>query len=144
MPDWASALSAIGTGVQGLAFVATTFAVYKGLKGWRDQQLGKRRVEVAEQTLTIFYELNEAISSARFPLSFGSEGKAWRGTDNDPERSGEIVDSYYVPVERLSRHQELFAKARTLRLLCRAYFGDRAEKSFEDIENSIARVRTGA
>ena len=47
-------------------------AIY-GIDAWRREHVGKRQLELAEDTLALFYEAADAIKHIRHPASFGQE-----------------------------------------------------------------------
>ena len=53
-------------------FVAVWVAIY-GIDSWRREHTGKRQIELAEDSLVLFYEASDAIKHMRHPLSFASE-----------------------------------------------------------------------
>ena len=55
-PDWVSAIANVLTALS--AAVAAGFGV-RSLNAWRRETIGRRKVEVAEETLTSFYRVRD-------------------------------------------------------------------------------------
>lgn len=146
MSNMTDIVTAIAAVIQTIAVLFTVWIAYKGLTSWQEQQIGRRRFEVAEQTLTAFYEADRIISWVRSPLSFSNEGTT-RKVDNDEFESKELTkvrNKYYVGVERINEHQEFFDRFKTLKLTCRAYFGYNLEDSYDEISKAIHKVAVAA
>ena len=54
--------------------IASGVAIY-GINSWRREIKWKRKYELAEETLSLFYEVQDAISIIRSPFVSVSEGK---------------------------------------------------------------------
>ena len=117
--------------IQTVAVVAAAIAAIRGLNTWRKQQIGQRQFELAEEALTLAYELQGIIDWARHPVSLSSEGHDRPGRDDEPENLRSINDAYYAGISRLSQHEETFAKMRTIRMRFKAHFGDSAADTLE-------------
>lgn len=113
--------------VQAIAVVAVAIPAFKGLTTWRDQLIGGKKIELAEEALTLAYTLQGVIEWARHPASFGGEGEDRQGRDQEPEARRRLNDSYYSRISRLSEHDEDFARLRLARMRFRAYFGEQGQ-----------------
>ena len=88
---------------------AVCFGVYvawRGLRTWRSEVIGRRRIEIAEEALSAFHEAAKVIRWARSPFSYEGEGSSRPREAN--ESNSKTKDSYYVPVERLRKRQTVF------------------------------------
>ena len=112
--------------IQALAVVAVAIPASFGLTTWRDQLIGKKKIELAEEALTLAYELQEVIQYARHPFSSG-EGEKREGRENEPEGHRRSNDAIYSRIVRLSEYGETFAKLQTVRIRFRAYFNEQAQ-----------------
>ncbi|MGI8567668.1 MAG: hypothetical protein ACR2KT_00530 [Methylocella sp.] len=86
----------------------------------------KRRVELAEQVLTAFYHVKDVFVNARSPFSFGNEGEERPRRGIESEGLARLRNSYYVPIARLNKEAEVFAKLYGNRSRFKAYFGEPA------------------
>jgi hypothetical protein len=108
--------------VQAAAIVITAIFAVLGLRAWRGQLIGKRKVEIAEETLVLVYKIRNAIAYARLPVHGAKEGLS-RGRElAEDENFRKLRDSYFVSVERLRAYDEDFAKLERQILLCEVYF----------------------
>ncbi len=89
--------------------LAALFAIY-GFDAWRREHIGKRRIELAEDVLALFYQASDAIDQMRNPFSFGGEGSSRKPLDNEDPQHKQALDTAYVLIERYNRQSELFSK----------------------------------
>ncbi len=105
----------------------------RGLRKWRDETIGKRKAELAEQALVSFYEAGDAFNWARSRGLFGSEGETRKASESESDEVKTKRNTYFVPIERLHREKELFARLNAQRYTFAAYFGREGIKPFEAI-----------
>jgi hypothetical protein len=104
----------------------------------------KRRVELAEQVLTTFYRVRDVLVSARSPISFGNESEERPRGGDESESLMRLRNSYYVPISRLNKEAEVFAKLSGIRSRFKAYFGEPADEPFKEIHRIWAEIVTAA
>lgn len=100
----------------------------------------KRRTEIAEQALTAFYEARDVFVLARSRGIFGGEGTSRTPAEGESKSQQERRNTYFVPIERLTRDKELFARLQSIRYKFAAYFGEPAVQPFSavmEIHNDI-------
>jgi len=104
-----------------------------GLTRWRQEAIGKRRVELAEDVLADFYEARDIMEAARSPMGFDNEGITREKEDWETARDTPILNAYFRTFERLSNKAEFFARlgARQYRFV--ALFGREAAKPYDEI-----------
>ncbi|MFM0399678.1 hypothetical protein PQR37_34425 [Paraburkholderia nemoris] len=114
-------------------YVATT---------WREQTTGKRRIELAEQTLAYFYEARDAINELR------SSDNAIDGFDPPrQDADGLLTNSARrasALLGRIERHSEMFAKIRASRYQFHAMFGVTSPDPFADLQDVLTRITRAA
>jgi hypothetical protein len=121
----------------------TGFVAVRGLTAWRRQMVGKRRAEIAEQALVSFYAARDVFKFVRTPAILTGEGESRKPAEeptDEPEQVRQMRDVYFIPIERLVREKELFAKMHAQRFEFSAYFGKQNISPFETIlriHNSI-------
>jgi hypothetical protein len=81
LADFLVAVAPVGTA---LAALAAAVAAWKALSAWRDEMLGKRKAELAEDALTKFYQAERAISIIRSPIVGTSESE---GREREPDET---------------------------------------------------------
>lgn len=144
MIDWATHFGTLLDAVQAVAVTFAAIAAYKGLSTWRQQLIGQRRIELAEATLVAFYEAEDAIRGARFPMAYSTEGQSRPDRERESDDDRRIRDVYYVPIERLRESALAFARLQAHRLRFRAVFGDQHMAPFNTIEATRMRIVAAA
>lgn len=125
------------------AATGATVAVL-GYRKWMPESVGKRKIELAEQTLADFYQARDVIEWARFPYGHNETGRPRKlqAEESDDERG--MRDSYYRTIQRLSRHADLFARLQARKYQAIAFFGSTARQPFEELASIHARVFAAA
>ncbi len=118
--------------IQTIAIGVTAYFASRGLHAWREQLIGKRKLEVAEETLIATYKVRDALDHIRNPGSLG-EGKTRKRDPSEPDNLGRLRDTYFVPLERIQATSDDFAQFQKARLLCEVYFGPEAGKPFGEV-----------
>jgi len=121
--------------------VASGVAIY-GINSWRREAKWKRKYELAEETLSLFYEVQDAISIIRSPFGHTGEGKTRKRNENERKEDSEILDQAYVVIERFENNKEPFYKLRALKYRFITLFGKDSEQYFNDIVKLTNRIMT--
>lgn len=116
--------------------LAALFAIY-GFDAWRREHVGKRRIELAEDVLTLFYQARDVIADIRSPFGFAGEGETRKPGANERPEHKQVLDSAYVLIERYNHHSELFSRIQSLRYRVMAQFGVEAAKPFDSLNEII-------
>lgn len=116
--------------------LAALFAIY-GFDAWRREHIGKRRIELAEDVLSLFYQASDAIDQMRNPIGFGGEGSSRKQLENEDPRHKQALDAAYVLIERYGRHSELFAKLHAARYRFMAQVGIDKAKPFDAVNRLV-------
>jgi len=114
--------------------VTAVFAVI-GLRAWRRQLLGRRKIEVAEGTLLAAYKIKESMSYIRGPGLVG--GSTRPRQPDESEGLASLRDSYFLPLERMQKMSGDFAEFEKMQLLCQVYFGPEAGEPFERARHTV-------
>lgn len=129
--------------LQAGAIVVTAVFAVLGLRAWRTQLVGKRKIEIAEETLVLAYKIRNAIAYARLPVHGPHEGLSRPRELADDENFRKLKDSYFVPVERLRAYDEDFARLERQKVLSEVYFGRELLAPLDDllkVRGSILRA----
>jgi len=119
--------------------VAIWVAIY-GMDSWRREHKGKRQVELAEDTLALFYEAKDAMAFIRNPMSYGSETDEVKKGKKETEEQYDARKRASIIFVRYDKKSELFNKIYAKRYKFMALVGKQQSKPFEDlkkIENDI-------
>ena len=115
--------------------LASWTAIY-GIDSWRREYRGKRKMELAEEALCLFYEARDSIRSIRSPLGYGGEGESRKVSGQETPEQKRARDNAFVVFERYRRRQELFNKLYAMRYRFMTNFGKHAADPF-DIVNKV-------
>ncbi len=112
--------------------IASGVAIY-GINSWRRETKWRRKYELAEDTLSLFYEVQDAIETIRSPISYSGEGKSRKQLDNEKPEDSDVLDMAYTVIERFEKNNGPFYKLRALKYRFITIFGVESEKPFNDI-----------
>jgi len=121
------------------AAVSTATVGWKALTKWRDETVGKRRLEVAEETLSAFYQVQEVIYDARAPFIAANEMVKEEGVTD--EVAG---NSAYGPIRRLRQSFDHIRDLRTKRHRFAALFGREGTKPWDEIEAVLNEINAAS
>lgn len=127
----------------GAAFFAS-IAALKGVNTWKREFQGKKKIELAEEALTSFYQVRDAIRRIRNPFSDSEEGKSKIPESLQGELSGKNVPHIYKVLERFEKEEHIFNKISAMRYRFMAIFGNDSEVPFEDIRKIINDIFSAA
>lgn len=119
--------------------VASLTAVY-GIRSWRKEYVGKCRVDLAEEVLSLFYEAQDAIRHIRSPMGFVGEGATKAEDAGETVKQGEVLDQGYVILERYDRHKALFGRLHALRYRCMALLGRDMARPFDALSDVVNNI----
>jgi len=134
IPDVITAVSVM---VAAIAFVC-------GINAWKREFVGKRRIELAETVLAMFYEAQDAIREIRNPFSFGGEGKTRERSDNERQEESTILDKAYIVFERYQKREKLFAELRSMKYRFMATFGAGTCQPFDELNTILNEIFSSA
>lgn len=107
-------------------------AIY-GIDSWRREHRGKRQIELAEDTLALFYEAYDAISYIRNPINYESETKDIEKLDNESDAEYAARKLASVVFVRYKEFNELFNKIHSLRYRFMAQVGVKDAEPFQQL-----------
>jgi hypothetical protein len=122
--------------LQALAIIVTAIFASRSLHAWRQQLIGKRKFEIAEEILVATYKMRGNLAHVRGPLAWGGEGKSRPRQEDAVDSAADRKDMYFVPLERMQKLNDDFAQISKARLLAQVHFGPDAGTPFD----AIARV----
>lgn len=123
--------------------LASLFAIY-GFDAWRREHVGKRRIELAEEVLALFYQARDVIESIRSSFGYGGEGETRKPGPSDKPEHKAALDQAFVLIERYNRHTELFSRIHALRYRFMAQFGTKASAPFDDLNRVVNELLLSA
>lgn len=111
---------------------AALMAIY-GIDEWRRAHVGKRRIDLAEETLAKFYEVRDAVRAIRSPAGYGYEKKELTQQDGESDDHFAARQELSMIVYRLENSDELFRELAAMRYRFAAAFGQSEAEPFNDI-----------
>ena len=117
-------------------FVASLIAIC-GIEAWRKEFVGKRRIELAEEVLALFYQAKDVIGWIRFPTSFVAESATRKPESDETSTEKGINDQAYIFYKRLEQYSELFSRIHALRYRFMAQFGRNTSVPFEELKSIL-------
>jgi hypothetical protein len=126
------------------SIIIAAWAVIIGVDAWRREYVGKRRLELAEEVLALFYEARDVISYIRSPFSVSGEGSTRKVDPKESPEEKEINDRAYIVFERYNKRQDLFNKLYSMRYRYMARFGKDSAKPFDGLRKIINEIFASA
>jgi hypothetical protein len=123
-----------------VASVVGSGTVIYGINAWRREYAGKRKLELAEEVLALFYEARDAIRFIRNPFGYVGEGSSREAAANESPEEKRINDQANVVFERYSQRKELFNKINSMRYRYMAQFGKDSAKPFDNLNGIISDI----
>lgn len=133
----ADAITSISVAIAAIAFVV-------GINAWKREFVGKRRIELAENVLALFYEAQDAIREIRNPFSFGGEGATRKRSEHEREEETKLLDQAYVVFERYQKREKLFAELRSMKYRVMASFGSKVAEPFDELTIILNEIFSSA
>jgi hypothetical protein len=123
--------------LESISLIIAAWTVIIGVNAWRHEFIGKRRIELAEEVLALFYEARDVISYIRSPFGFVGEGGSRKSSESESPEEKQFYDRAYVVVERYNKNKELFNKIYSMRYRFMAQFGKEASVPFDDLRKIV-------
>ena len=123
--------------VQGASVIAASIAAFFGIKAWREEFIGKRRVELAEEALALFHQANDVVTFMRFPAGFAEESLSRKTEAVETPKQKQIRDDAYVTFKRYNSNLKIFSRIQALRYRFLAQFGKDAVSPFNRLKSIL-------
>lgn len=134
----------IATIAQAVALISACWAIISGVGAWKREFIGKRKIELAEETLALFFEIKDAIAFIRNPWSSGEEGKSRNRAQHETEAESQLLDRGYIVFERYESKKDIFVRFNTLKYKFMAVFGPETEIIFNETNQTLNSIFTSA
>jgi len=105
-----------------------------GIIAWRKEFIGKRKIELAENVLTLFYQASDVINFMRSSYVHSGEGKSRKRLESETKEETELLDKANVTFERYQRHSEFFSELWAIKYRFMAVFGKEAGEPFNEFK----------
>ncbi|MDP6047698.1 MAG: hypothetical protein QGG25_18960 [Phycisphaerae bacterium] len=111
-----------------------------GFREWRKQLVLKKRHDLAEDVLALFYQCEGLFRHIRNVFGFQGEAADREPWPNETPGQKRDLDMAYVPVARYNENREAFGAIFTLRFRVMAVFGKEAAVPIEGLRMSLSRI----
>ena len=126
--------------VNGVAILIGIIIAVYNVNAWRREYTGKRRIDLAEDALALFYEAVDAINHIRSPLSWSSEQEDIERAPGESEESWRAKKQASVVFQRFKHYEELFNKIHAMRYRFMAQIGKEEAKPFDDLRTVVNEI----
>ncbi|RLD74012.1 MAG: hypothetical protein DRI87_02355 [Bacteroidetes bacterium] len=126
--------------LQNISIVIVSFVAIYGINSWRTEMVWKRKYELAEEVLSLFYEARESIEIIRSPYGHTGEGKTRKRKEKETEEQSEILDRAYVIYERYEKVKTPFTKLKSLKYRFMAIFGEDKGLPFDNLSKLLDKL----
>jgi hypothetical protein len=130
----------VAESLKSASIVVASWVAIWGISAWRREHVGKKRLDTAEEMLSLFYQARDAIGEIRSPGSFASEASGRARSPYESEEDASIRDRAYIPIARYQRQSEFFGKLKSLRYSAMAQFGPHFGKPFDDLDQVVREI----
>lgn len=130
--------------IRDLSILGAALAAIYGVESWRRESRAKKKTELAEETLTLFYEAEDAIKMIRYPGSYGSPGSTRKPGLNENPKQRDARDSAYVLIDRYQKFKKLFNKIHSMRHRFAAQYGKESAEPFDELNKLIKGILSSA
>lgn len=134
----------LATIAQAVSVVAACWAIITGVGAWKREFIGKRKIELAEETLASYFEIKDAIAFIRSPFSSDTEGSTRNRSPHETDPEKQLLDRGFIVCERYEKKKEIFVKFSTLKYKFMAVFGPETENIFTETHQIINSIFASA
>jgi hypothetical protein len=153
--DWAATGAMLSGWATLIGALAVFYAAHKGadtFQQWRRQKSEERRIELAEQVLTLSYKLRRAIEGIRSPAMFEPESSTVYDeltkngviNDNTPVGHKGILATAQATLSRTNSNKQLWDSLLDTMPSAKAVFGDEIETALNQIWTQRGRIIVAA
>ncbi len=134
----------LATITQALAIISACWAIISGVGAWKREFIGKRKIELAEETLATFFEIKDAIAFIRNPWSSGNEGTTRQRATHETDAETQLLNRGHIVFERYEAKKDIFVRFNTLKYKFMAVFGTETENIFKETNQTLNSIFSSA
>jgi hypothetical protein len=120
-----------------ISIIIGALTLISGIRAWKREYIGKRKIELAEDTLMLFYQARDAIRDIRNPFGRIGEGSSRQKASSETASETELLNRAYVAYERYQKHEDVFNKLQSTRYRFMARFGRDKESPFIELNKIV-------
>jgi len=132
-------ISASSLFVNASLIVTILLAIY-AIDSWRRSHIGQRKIDLAEETLALFYEAHNAIIHMRSPLSLPAETEGVVREEGESEREWEARRNANVVFHRYKQYSELFSRIHSIRFRFMAQIDKEKAWPFGELQKIVNEI----
>jgi hypothetical protein len=126
--------------IQNISIIVASAVAVWGINSWRRETKWKRKYELAEEVLSLFYECREKFQVIRSPLGYAGEGKTRKRNDHETPEETERLDNAYVFFERYEKEKEPFNRLSALKFRFMTLYGKESSEPFDQIRKILNTI----
>lgn len=123
--------------------IGAGIALWFGFQTWKIEYLGKKRIELVEDLVAIFFEVRDKISMIRSPWVPAAE--IVKVTQANPNlNDNQAKTNVAVIFQRMDQASETISKFQSLKYRIMATFGEKYEDIFNDVNKQVNKIAISA
>ena len=126
--------------IKNLSILLGVWLAIYGIDSWRRELKGRREIELAEETLALFYEARDAIIHMRSIFSFNSETADIERDSNETDAQFDSRKNASIVYKRYAEHQEVFNRLYSIRYRFMAQIGVKEAEPFDDLQKLVHEI----
>jgi len=130
--------------VKDISVVIGLWVVFYKIAAWQIEHRGRRNIELAEETLALFYEAKDVLEWIRHPVAFGEEIDSVKKEENESTEEFEARKKVNFIFVRFNKNKELFSKIHSLRYRFMAQIGKEKAMPFTALDGLIKEIISAA
>ena len=129
--------------IRDISLIIASFTAVYGIHSWRKEFIGKKKIELVEEVLALFYEARDNISYMRSPVSYEGEGKI-EGLSNDNPTRKWAREQANVLFKRYNECEQSFNRLFSLKYRFLINFKKATENPFHELRKILNRLSFAA
>ncbi len=130
--------------VKDLSVIIGLWITFYKIGSWQIEHRGRRNIELAEETLSLFYEAQDVIEWIRHPLGFEDETSSLVKNDKESEAEFQARKRANFIFVRYNQNKELFSKIHSLRYRFMSQIGKEKAKPFNELNALLREIISAA
>jgi hypothetical protein len=119
-----------------ISIIFASIVAIWGIKKWHNEYIGKKKIDIAEEVLSVFYEIEGAFKHIRSPFVSPNEENNIDIDDN----FNHVVKISNIALNRYNNHKDLFSKFYKLKSKFKIYFEEENHKVFKELDECIIEL----
>lgn len=126
--------------IKDLSVVIGLWVVFYNVAAWHIEHRGRKNIDLAEETLALFYEAKDALEWIRHPIGFSDESSSLVKGERESEEDFKARKRVNFVFVRYNQNKELFNKLHSLRYRFMAQIGKPQAKPFDELDRLLRKI----